>query len=222
MSELTYIDLKQCILEDNIETADMVRNLTKEKKFFLWNIMSAPGSGKTTFILEMIRRLRSKYGIAVIEGDIESTLDSSKIQAMGVPVVQLRTGGDCHLDAAMIMEGLRSLPLDKLDIVIIENIGNLVCPAEFDLGADLPSMLLSVPEGDDKAIKYPLMFCVTKALIVTKTDALSLFDFDFKALDVNAHRLNPGLRIFPLSARTGDGVEVFCSWLCELVDNKLI
>jgi len=221
MSELTYIDLKQCILEDNVQAANEVRVLSEEKKFFLWNIMSAPGAGKTTFILEVLRRLGKKYRMAVIEGDIESTVDSQKIQVLGIPAVQLRTGGDCHLDAAMIMEGLKKLPLDQLDVVIIENIGNLVCPAEFDLGADLPSMLLSVPEGDDKALKYPLMFTVAKALIVTKTDALSLFDFDFKALDENARRLNPDLRIFPLSAKNGEGMDNFTEWLCRRADAKL-
>jgi len=219
--EIAYIDLKQCILEENDHTADEVRELARKKRFFLWNIMSSPGSGKTTFILDVIRRLQNEYRVGVIEGDIESTLDAQKMQALGVPTVQLRTGGDCHLDAAMIKKALEQLPLDELDVVIVENIGNLVCPAEFDLGATLPSMLLSVPEGDDKAVKYPLMFSVTRALIVTKVDALSLFDFDFEALDRNARRLNEGLRIFRVSAKTGEGMEEYCQWLKEQIHGTL-
>lgn len=220
MADLTYIDLKQCILEDNDNVADEVRALTREKKFFLWNIMSSPGSGKTTFIIDIIRRLGSRYRFGVIEGDIESTVDALKMQQLGIPSVQLRTGGGCHLDASMVLKALESLPLEDLDVVIVENIGNLVCPAEFDLGADLPSMILSVPEGDDKSLKYPLMFSVCKALIVSKIDALGIFDFDFKALEANTRKLNDDLRIFPLSAKTGDGMEDFCAWLCEQIDNK--
>ena len=220
MAELTYIDLKQCILEDNDNVADEVRALTRDKKFFLWNIMSSPGSGKTTFILDIIRRLGSRYRFGVIEGDIESTVDALKMQQLGIPSVQLCTGGGCHLDASMVLKALESLPLEDLDVVIVENIGNLVCPAEFDLGADLPSMILSVPEGDDKSLKYPLMFSVCKALIVSKIDALGIFDFDFKALESNTRKLNDDLRIFPLSAKTGEGMEDFCAWLCEKIDTK--
>ncbi len=220
MKDIAYIDLKQCILQDNEDIANEVRDLTKEKKFFLWNIMSSPGAGKTTFILDVISRLNGKYSIGVIEGDIESTIDAEKMHRLGVPTVQLRTGGDCHLDAAMIKKALENLPLEELDIVIVENIGNLVCPAEFDLGADLPSMLLSVPEGDDKAIKYPLMFSVCDALMVTKIDALGLFEFDFDALEKNTRKINDNLRIFPLSAKTGKGMEVFIEWLCKKINSK--
>lgn len=220
MSELTYIDLKQCILEDNDNIADEVRKLTESKKFFLWNIMSSPGAGKTTFILDVISRLKDKYKFGVIEGDVESTVDSQKMQALGIPAVQLRTGGGCHLDAAMVMKALESLPLDDLDIVIVENIGNLVCPAEFDLGADLPSMLLSVPEGDDKALKYPLMFTVVKALMVSKIDTVSMFDFDFEALERNTRKLNDSLEIFALSAKSGEGMDKFCRWLEEQITAK--
>jgi len=218
---MEYIDLKQCILEDNEQMADQVRKLAAEKKFYLWNIMSSPGAGKTTFILSVLDRLSRRFRIGVIEGDIESTVDSQKMQARGVPVVQLRTGGDCHLDAPMIMKALEKLPLEELDIVIIENIGNLVCPAEFDLGADLPSMLLSVPEGDDKAIKYPLMFSVCRALMVTKIDCAPYFDFDFDALTRRVGVINSSLRIFPLSARTGEGMDAFCTYLDSLVSEKL-
>lgn len=220
MSELTYIDLKQCILEENDNIADQVRALSVEKRFFLWNIMSSPGAGKTTFIIDVMARLKDKYRFAVIEGDVESTVDSEKMQALGIPTVQLRTGGGCHLDASMVMKALEALPLDELDVVIVENIGNLVCPAEFDLGADLPSMLLSVPEGDDKALKYPLMFSVVKALMVTKVDTISMFDFDFKALERNTGRLNKDLQIFPLSARSGQGMDEFCNWLTQQIASK--
>jgi len=220
MSELTYIDLKQCILEDNDNIADQVRALSVEKRFFFWNIMSSPGAGKTTFIIDVMARLKDKYRFAVIEGDVESTVDSEKMQALGIPTVQLRTGGGCHLDASMVMKALEALPLDELDVVIVENIGNLVCPAEFDLGADLPSMLLSVPEGDDKALKYPLMFSVVKALMVTKVDTISMFDFDFKALERNTGRLNKDLQIFPLSARSGQGMDEFCNWLTQQIASK--
>ena len=220
MKELTYIDLKECILSDNDGIADQIRELSVKKRFFLWNIMSSPGAGKTTFIIEIISRLKDQFRFGVIEGDVESTVDSLKMQNLGIPTVQLRTGGGCHLDAAMVMKALESLPLDELDIVIVENIGNLVCPAEFDLGADLPSMILSVPEGDDKAIKYPLMFSVCKALIVSKTDSLGIFDFDFEALRINTGKLNDSLQIFPLSAKSGEGMEEFCSWLKQEIESK--
>jgi len=218
---LTYIDLKQCILEDNQQEADEIRRLSKEKGFLLWNIMSSPGAGKTTFILEMVSRLKLRFNIGVIEGDIESTIDAEKMQTLGIPTVQLRTGGDCHLDAPMIRKALDALPLDQLDLVIIENIGNLVCPAEFDLGADLPSMLLSIPEGDDKAIKYPLMFSVCKALVVTKTDCMPYFNFSMENLKRNAAKLNPDLQIFPLSAKTGDGVDAFNQYITALIEQKI-
>lgn len=214
---MEFIDLKQCILEDNGHVAEEVRTLTREKKFFLWNIMSSPGAGKTTFILSVIDRLCQQFRIGVIEGDIESTVDAEKMQRRGVPTVQLRTGGDCHLDAPMILKALQSLPLDELDVVIVENIGNLVCPAEFDLGATLPSMLLSVPEGDDKALKYPLMFSVCRALVVTKIDSLPIFDFDFDALRRNTARINSDLRIFPVSAKTGEGMEEFCKYISNQI-----
>jgi len=213
MSEIKYIDLKQCILEDNTAVADQVRALAREHGFFLLNIMSSPGAGKTTFILDLIRRLGATLRIGVIEGDIESTMDAEKMQALGVPTVQLRTGGDCHLDAPMIQKALQQLPTRELDLVIVENIGNLVCPAEFDLGANLAIMLLSIPEGDDKAVKYPLMFTVTQALIVTKMDVQPYFNFDMDALHRNARRLNPDLQIFPVSALRGEGMEEVCRYL---------
>lgn len=215
MSEIEYIDLKECILAENEGDAQEVRDLLKEKKVFLWNIMSSPGSGKTTFIVDVIKRLGSKYRFGVIEADIESTVDAEKMHALGVPTVQLRTGGGCHLDAAMSMEALTKMPLDDLDIIIVENVGNLVCPAEFDIGATLATMLLSVPEGDDKCIKYPLMFTVTKAVIVTKIDVSPYFDFNMEALQKNTRRLNADLRVLPVSVKTGEGMEECYKWLEE-------
>jgi len=220
MKELKFIDLKQCILDDNDQVADEIRQIAWQKGLFIWNIMSSPGAGKTTFIIEVIRRLKDTYRIGVIEGDIESTVDAQKMQQLDVPTVQLRTGGDCHLDAPMIKKAMENLPLEELDIVIIENIGNLVCPAEFDLGADLPSMLLSVPEGDDKALKYPLMFSVCKALMITKIDCLEYFDFNMEALKVNTRRLNSDLQIFPVSAKTGEGMDSFITALKQMVNDK--
>lgn len=213
MEEIRFIDLKECILSDNNDLAEEIRAGLKKSKTFLMNIMSSPGAGKTTFILDMIRRLKSDIRMAVIEGDIESRVDAEKIQAEGIPVVQLRTGGDCHLDAAMIKEALSCLDMEKLDLIIIENIGNLVCPAEFDLGANLQSMILSIPEGDDKVIKYPLMFSVCAALVVSKIDTKPYFDFDAEHLRANARRLNPSLEIFEVSAKTGQGMEQWCGWL---------
>ncbi len=220
MKEIAYIDLKKCILEDNDNDANEIRELCKRKKCFLWNIMSSPGSGKTTFIKAIINLIKDKVRIGVIEGDIESTCDSNKIATTGVDVVQLRTGGSCHLDASNVMRALEKLPLDDLDLVIIENIGNLVCPAEFDLGAELNSMILSVPEGDDKIIKYPLMFTVTNALIVSKIDVMPYFDFDLEALKKNAYVVNKNLKIFPLCAKTGEGVLEFVNYLEKLIEGK--
>ncbi|MCQ2815218.1 MAG: hydrogenase nickel incorporation protein HypB [Bacilli bacterium] len=222
MEKVKFIDLKSCILQENDDTAAEVRKYTKEKNVFLWNIMSSPGSGKTTFITKIIELIGNQYRIGVIEADIESTYDSEKLVKLNVPTVQLRTGGGCHLEACMVMEALKKLPLDDLDIVIVENVGNLVCPAEFDIGADFPMMLLSVPEGEDKAIKYPLMFTVTDALVVTKIDALPFFDFNFDALNINCKKLNSKLKIFSISAKTGENCDQFVEYLLERVNNKII
>lgn len=215
MSELHFIDLKECILSDNRNEAVLIRGELAEKHVFLWNIMSSPGAGKTTFITAFIRKMKPKLRIGVIEGDVESQVDAEIIKAENVPVVQLRTGGDCHLDSAMIRAGLNSLDISNLDLVIIENIGNLICPAEFDLGAHLQSMILSVPEGDDKAIKYPLMFSVCEAILISKVDYLPLSDFNIPRLIENVRKLNSAASIFPLSAKTGEGMGEFCSWLVK-------
>ncbi len=221
MKDITLIDLKQCILEDNDGVADEIRALCREKNLFLWNIMSSPGSGKTTLIKAVISALGDRVKIGVIEGDIESTCDSAKIASTGVEVVQLRTGGGCHLDASSIKRALERLPLDELQLIIIENIGNLVCPAEFDLGADLQSMILSVPEGDDKITKYPLMFTVTEALIISKIDVKEHFDFDEERLRRAAQVLNERLRFFPLCAKSGEGMAALLQYVEEKMERKL-
>jgi len=215
VSDIEYINLKECILAENEGDAQEVRDLLKEKNVILWNIMSSPGSGKTTFITDIIKRLGDKYRFGVIEADIESTVDAEKIHALGVPTIQLSTGGGCHLDAAMTMEALSHMPLDDLDVLIIENVGNLVCPAEFDVGANFATMLLSVPEGDDKCIKYPLMFTVTQAVFVTKMDVAPYFDFNIEALQKNTRRLNASLDIIPVSVKTGEGMEQAAKWVEE-------
>jgi hydrogenase nickel incorporation protein HypB len=214
MAEIRTIDIKQAVLSENTGLAESLRDGLTASRTFLLDVMSSPGAGKTTLLLETIRRLR-KRGIstAVIEGDIESTVDSEKMVAAGVKAVQLRTGGACHLDASMIEAGLKELDTDDFDMVVIENVGNLVCPAEFDTGAHRRVMLLSVPEGHDKAFKYPLMFTVVDCLVVTKTDYLPGSDFDMAVLHKEARRLNPSLTVFKVSARTGDGMDDWCDWV---------
>jgi hydrogenase nickel incorporation protein HypB len=177
--------------------------------------MASPGAGKTSVIIQTIRRLREKLRIAVVEGDIESVVDSEKIMSEGVPAVQIRTGGACHLDAPMVTAALDNLDLDELDLVVIENIGNLICPAEFDIGSDLQVMILSVPEGDDKILKYPLMFTVCDVLIVNKIDYLNGSDFNLELLHQRARELNPRIHVFEVSCKTGAGLDLWCSWLVE-------
>jgi hydrogenase nickel incorporation protein HypB len=217
MDEVRFIDLKQTILSKNRDLAAEIRKDIGARKGFMVNLMSSPGAGKTTLIVEMIRRLRHDLRVGVIEGDVESQLDADKIHAEGVPAVQLRTGGACHLDSSMIKVGLEALNQEPLDLVIIENIGNLICTAEFDLGASLQVMILSVPEGDDKAIKYPLMFRVSDVLIVSKVDYLQFSDFDLNALTERVKKVNPEIHIFQVSAKTGAGMDEWCSWLASKV-----
>jgi hydrogenase nickel incorporation protein HypB len=213
MQDIKYIDLKQQILSRNKDQAEAIRQRLAGDQVFMLNLMSSPGSGKTTLIIETLRRLRQDFRIGVIEGDIESMVDSRKIQAEGVPAVQLRTGDACHLDAPMIGAALENMDLKALDMVLVENIGNLVCPAEFDIGAAMRVMLLSVPEGDDKIQKYPLMFSLVDALIISKLDYLPYSNFDGKELRARMAGLNPDAKIFELSCRTGEGVEAWSAWL---------
>ena len=213
MDEVRLIEVKQDIHADNERAANELRETLARKKTFLLNLMSSPGAGKTSTILRTIEKLRGSLEIGVIEADIDSMVDAEKVAAEGVSTVQLRTGGFCHLDAAMVAKGLDGLDLDALDVVIIENVGNLVCPAEFDTGAIRNAMILSVPEGDDKPLKYPLMFTVCDVLLVNKIDYLELSDFDIEAMRDRVLRLNPKIRIFEISAKTGQGVEDWATWL---------
>ena len=194
------------------------RGQLKEEKTFLLNLMSSPGSGKTTTLLRTIEKLRSQLRIGVMEADIDSSVDAQTISTTGVRTIQLHTGGMCHLDADMTRQGLRELGSEDLDLAILENVGNLVCPAEFDTGAVKNAMILSVPEGHDKPLKYPLIFQVCDALIINKIDVLPYFDFDLKKVREYALARNPKLTIFPISAKTGEGVDAWCQWLSEQVN----
>jgi hydrogenase nickel incorporation protein HypB len=213
MDEICLINIKEQIFAKNTNLANEIRERLQSEKVFLLNLMSSPGSGKTSLIVETIRRLRSKLRIGVIEGDIDSLVDSEKVAAEGVPAVQLRTGGACHLDAPMVNAALETMELPALDLVFIENIGNLVCPASFDTGAALKVMILSVPEGDDKILKYPLMFSVVDCLIINKMDYLSISNFNLRALHERMRSLNPKAQVFEISCQTGEGIDHWCKWL---------
>ena len=213
MAEIKLIEVKEEILADNIRQAASVRDEYKRKKTMLLNLMSSPGSGKTSLILRTVEVMKDSVNIGVIEADIDSIVDAEKVAATGIPAVQLRTGGFCHLDAAMVTQGLDALVGNDLDLIIIENVGNLVCPAEFDTGAHKNVMILSVPEGDDKPLKYPLMFSVSDLLLVNKIDYLALSDFDIVALRKRALTLNPRMAILEISCRSGAGIEEWIKWL---------
>ncbi|MEI7637966.1 MAG: hydrogenase nickel incorporation protein HypB [Syntrophus sp. (in: bacteria)] len=215
MSEIRLIEIKEEILTDNKEEADNLRKKLKDRGIFLLNLMSSPGAGKTSLILRTIEQLKTKFRIGVLEADIDSTMDAEKIVDAGIPAVQIRTGGFCHLDAGMVMKGLDALDLSVLDLVIIENVGNLVCPAEFDTGAIKNAMILSVPEGDDKPLKYPLMFNICDVLLVNKIDYLGLSDFRMKTLHERVHTLNPRITIIETSCKTGAGIDMWSAWLAE-------
>ncbi|SDP58594.1 hydrogenase nickel incorporation protein HypB [Desulforhopalus singaporensis] len=214
-TELKIIKVKENILADNETLAGELRNRLRKNNICMINLMSSPGAGKTTFLLRTIEGLRDKARMAVIEADIDSTVDAETISRTGTKAVQLQTGGFCHLDAAMVEEGLKNLDLDNLDLIFIENVGNLVCPAEFDTGATLNVMILSVPEGDDKPLKYPLMFSTCDVLIVNKTDYLGtpFTDFDLAVLEKRVRNLNQDINIFALSSKTGEGIGNWISWL---------
>ena len=213
MADIRLIDVKEDILSDNRSRADEIRDLLKRSRVFLLNLMSSPGSGKTSLILRTIRAIGDAVRIGVIEGDIDSVVDAEKVSREGVPAVQLRTGGFCHLDASMIGMALDEMDLARLDLVVIENVGNLVCPAEFDTGAVRNAMILSVPEGDDKPLKYPLMFSTCDALVVNKMDYLAGSDFDMAAFRERVRALNPRIDIFEVSCKTGAGLDAWYKWL---------
>jgi hydrogenase nickel incorporation protein HypB len=213
MDEIRLIDIRKSILSDNENQAEVIRQDLSNKHVFMLNVMASPGAGKTSVIVQTIRRLKNELRMAVIEGDIESTVDAEKVQAEGIPTIQIRTGGACHLDAPMITAALDHLDLGKLDLIFIENIGNLICPAEFDTGSHLQAMILSVPEGDDKILKYPLMFSVCNVLLINKLDYLGSSDFNLELLHRRAQELNPHIQIFELSCKTGTGINEWSQWL---------
>jgi hydrogenase nickel incorporation protein HypB len=215
---IRLIEVKVEIQADNKAKAEALRERLKADKAFLLNLMSSPGAGKTTLLLRTIEALRNDLRMSVIEADIDSMVDAEKIAKTGITAVQLRTGGFCHLDASMVEKGLAELDLAALDLVIIENVGNLVCPAEFDTGAIKNVMILSVPEGDDKPLKYPLMFTVCDVLLINKIDYLGFSDFDVEAVRERARKLNPRIKIFEVSAKTGQGISAWTQWLKKEVD----
>lgn len=214
-------EIKQSIFANNNQQADLLRQCMKKEKTFLLNLMSSPGSGKTTTLAGTIDALKEKMRIGVMEADIDSDVDALTIAKTGAKVVQLHTGGMCHLDAEMTRQGLEALDTADIDLAILENVGNLVCPAEFDTGAAKNAMILSVPEGDDKPLKYPLMFQVCDVLLINKIDVLPYFDFDLEACKKRAKKLNPDITIIPISARTGEGMEEWTKWLLGQVTKWL-
>lgn len=218
VDKVRIIEVKQSVFENNDKEANELRSDLKNEGTYLINLMSSPGSGKTTTLLKTIDKLKDKIKIGVMEADIDSDVDAKKIATTGVKAIQLHTGGMCHLDAAMTKEGLTELGTSDLDLVFLENVGNLVCPAEFDTGAIKNVMILSVPEGDDKPLKYPLIFTVCDVLLINKMDTLSLFDFDIDRLKKNAKMRNPNIKIFPISAKTGQGIDEWCDYLYNEVD----
>jgi len=213
------LETKEAILADNDAVASATRELLNAKGVFLVNLMSSPGSGKTTTLMRTIRALKDRYRIGVIEADVDGDVDARTVAAEGVRVIQVHTGGSCHMDAEMVRQGLELLGTDDLDLVFLENVGNLVCPAEFDVGANLSTMILSVPEGDDKPLKYPLMFTVSDILLINKIDVAPYFDFDLEKCTEYIRMRNPKAVIFPISAKTGEGMEAVAGWLKEEVRN---
>ena len=216
MDEVRIIEIKKSIFDDNDKDANRLREELKTKGVFLLNLMSSPGSGKTTTLIRTINSLKDKIKIAVMEADIDSDVDAIKIkEATGVQSIQLHTGGMCHLDAEMTRQGLRGLDLKDVDLVVLENVGNLVCPAEFDTGASKNCMILSVPEGHDKPLKYPLMFSICDLVLINKMDVAPYFDFDFDKCSQYIKMRNPNAEIIPICAKTGEGVDKFADWIIK-------
>ena len=217
MNDVRVIEVKENILADNDKEAQILRDKLKAKKTFLMNLMSSPGSGKTTTLVRTVEQLKDKINIGIMEADVDSDVDAKTMASAGVKSIQLHTGGMCHLDAAMTEQGLNELGYDGLDLVVLENVGNLICPAEFDTGAAKNVMILSVPEGHDKPLKYPLMFSKVDALLINKIDVAPYFDFDMDKLREYVGKLNKNVKIFPISAKTGEGVKEWTDWLLNEV-----
>ncbi len=218
MDPIKVIEIKKSVFANNDKDAAVLRQELKAKGVYLLNLMSSPGSGKTTPLIQTLNRIKDKLRVAVMEADIDSNVDAVKIkEATGVPSIQLHTGGMCHLDAEMTRQGLDNVALDQLDLVILENVGNLVCPAEFDTGACRNAMILSVPEGHDKPLKYPLMFSVCDLVLVNKMDVLPYFDFDLEKCREYVRMRNPQAQVIPICAKTGEGIDAFAQWLLQEV-----
>ncbi len=217
MTEVRILEIRQSVFADNDRQAGELRAELKEKGVFLLNLMSSPGAGKTTTLMKTIEALKGTFRIGVMEADIDSDVDARMIQGTGVKVLQLHTGGMCHLDAGMTRQGLKGLETGDIDLAILENVGNLVCPAEFDTGAAKNAMILSVPEGDDKPLKYPLMFSVCDVVLINKIDVLPYFDFDLEKCKESISMRNPKAKVIPICAKTGEGMEGWTGWLREQV-----
>lgn len=217
MKEVRILEIKQSVFADNDRQAEELRKELKEKGVFLLNLMSSPGSGKTTTLMKTIEALKDTMKIGVMEADIDSDVDARTISQSGAKVIQLHTGGMCHLDAGMTRQGLEGLETEDVELAILENVGNLVCPAEFDTGASKNAMILSVPEGDDKPLKYPLMFSICDVVLINKIDVLPYFDFDLEKCKEYIHMRNPKAKVIPICARTGEGMEEWTEWLAEQV-----
>ena len=219
MEQYKIIEVKESVFADNDREAARLRQELKRDRTFLLNLMSSPGSGKTTTLRGTIARLQKDLRIGVMEADIDSDVDAKAIADTGARAIQLHTGGMCHLDAGMTEQGLREIGTQDLDLVVLENVGNLVCPAEFDTGAVKNAMILSVPEGHDKPLKYPLIFTVCDVLLINKIDVLPYFDFDMDKVLAYAHMRNPNLKVFPISAKTGEGMGAWCDWLRQQTED---
>jgi hydrogenase nickel incorporation protein HypB len=220
MGNFKVLNLNVDVNAANDRIASIIREEMKAQGTFLVNIMASPGAGKTTTLLALIDKLKDKYKIGVMEADIEAEVDAETMEKAGVSTIQVHTGGECAMDADMTYETLKSFDTKGLDLIFVENIGNLVCPAENDIGADLNVAILSVPEGDDKPLKYPLMFTVTQATIINKIDTKGFFPFDDEALKERVNRLNPDSKVFFISAKKGDGVSELCNWISERVEER--
>lgn len=213
MDTYKILEIKQSVFVDNDKQADLLREELKRDKTFLLNLMSSPGSGKTTTVLRTIEALKDEMKIGVLEADIDSDVDANTVSKTGAKVIQLHTGGMCHLDSDMTRQGLQGLGTNNIDFAILENVGNLVCPAEFDTGSSKNAMILSIPEGDDKPLKYPLMFSIVDVLLINKIDVIDCFDFNLESVKQHVKKLNPKIKIIPISARTGEGIDEWADWI---------
>jgi hydrogenase nickel incorporation protein HypB len=221
MDNVRVIEVKRSIFESNDKDAEKLRGELKESKTFLLNLMSSPGSGKTTTLKRTIEALKDKYRIGVMEADIDSDVDAKAIAETGVKAIQLHTGGMCHLDADMTRQGIKELDVSDVDFAILENVGNLVCPAEFDTGSTKNAMILSVPEGHDKPLKYPLMFSICDVVLINKMDVAPYFDFDLEKCKEYILMRNPKAKIIPICAKTGEGIEAWAEWLSEQIEEAI-